>query len=296
MNEWTETKGKKPIPDDKFVWVRSIFGKGADAKKRYHHIPEGGVNEQIKLWHGAQDDRVIRCASPSQLVRCPRSVWLEFNEFPHLYEMGWGMKQRMLLGRLAENLFADQFADNGILVKHWQDDPGIEVEKFSVGEGDDYIEGVPDYMLKLDDTIVVSDAKTSRSDSFGYNPIEFEEITKDFNWYKYKVQLDAYFYLLIENKARLKEMNLPVPTHSHLFSYALDDGVVRREYLWETTEQDLKTVKRLIRIQNQAIKSKTIPDCTCGEDEMKFCKYAVIAPGKKVGESCCDIEITNKEK
>lgn len=295
MNEWKESWGKKnmakEIPADKFVWVRSIFGKGPHAREQYNHIPDGGVNQQIKDWHVKQDDRVIKCASPSNLVRCPRSVWFEVNGYNYINKMNWGTKQRLLLGRLAENLFAEQFKDNGILLKHWQDDPGVEVDKFSYGEGVDYIEGVPDYMLKLGDVVAVSDAKTSRSDSFGYNPIEFDELIKDFNWYKYKVQLDAYFYLLINNKDRLQEMNLPIPTHSHLFSYALDDGIVRREYLWETTKQDLKNVQRLIRIQNQAIKSSTMPDCTCSEGEMKFCKYAVIAKGKKVGESCCDINI-----
>ena len=119
----------KDVPKDKFVWVRSIFGKGPDAKKRYEHIPDKGMNEVIKDWQEDQPDRPLTHATPSRITTCPRVIWLEKKKVPAINEMTWAVKQRMLLGRLFEDQFAVQLKDQGLLLQHWKDNPGDEVDR-----------------------------------------------------------------------------------------------------------------------------------------------------------------------
>lgn len=282
---------KKTVGKDDYVWVRSIFGKGPDAKKRYEFIPSGGMNDVIKVWQDAQPEHPRDVASPSTITTCPRVIWLQNRNVPATNEMTWAVKQRMLLGRLFENQFAQQLDSQGILLKHWKDDPGEEVEKFVMGKGLEKNQGVPDYLLQLHDIVAVSDAKTSRSDSFGYIGFTEEEIFEDWGWYKYRLQLTDYFMLCHANKKWFEANNLPLPTHCHLFSYALDDGVVRREVTWEPTEHDKQEVLRLTRRYNEAVASPTMPECTCAESydnfDVKFCKYGELEPGKKTAEKCC---------
>lgn len=282
---------KKEIAPDQFVWVRSIYGKGPDAKKRYAHIPSEGVNDIIKSWQSKQPEHPRDIASPSTLLTCPRVAWLLNKGVAPINEITWAVKQRMMLGRIAENLFAEQFNDEGILLHHWRDDPGVEVEKFTMGEGVTLLQGVPDYLLQVGDDVVVSDAKTSRSDSFGYVGFTEQEIFEDWGWYKYRIQDTAYYMLLKANEDRLKAMGLPLPNKAHLFSYALDDGVVRREVMWTPTQEDIDTVIRLTRRYNEAVASPTMPECRCAEStdnfDVKFCKFGQVESGSKVADTCC---------
>lgn len=282
---------KKTIGKNDYVWVRSIFGKGPDAKKRYEFIPSGGMNDVVKVWQDAQPEHQRDVASPSTITMCPRVIWLQNRNLPPTNEMTWAVKQRMLLGRLFENQFAQQLGSQGMLLKHWKDDPGEEVEKFVMGKGLQKNQGVPDYLLQLHNIVAVSDAKTSRSDSFGYIGFTEEEIFEDWGWYKYRLQLTDYFMLCHANKEWFEVNKLPLPTHCHLFSYALDDGVVRREVTWEPTEHDKQEVLRLTKRYNEAIASETMPDCTCAESfdnfDVKFCRYGVLEDGKKIAGTCC---------
>lgn len=285
---------KKIVGDDDFVWVRSIYGKGPDAHKRYHFIPSGGMNKVIEDWHKKQEARIYDCATPSRITQCPRAVWLHNHGVEKLTTMGWGVEQRLLLGRAFEDKFAEQLHSEGLLIHHWKDNDGDVVDKFKSGTGIDRLEGVPDYLLKLN-LPTVSDAKTSRSDSFGYVPIEFEEAILDYNWWKYKVQLNAYFKLCIENKGWFTDRDFPLPEQCHLFSYALDDGIVRREFTWTPTSEDLSEVVFLTRRFNEAITASKMPDCTCrdmADGQMKFCPYGTYdKPGDKVCSDCCDPDL-----
>lgn len=292
---YKEAKPKKEIAPDAFVWVRSIYGKGPDAKKRYAHIPKEGVNNVIKEWQDKQPEHPREVASPSTITECPRVIWLLNHGAQPTNEMTWAVKQRLMLGRLAENLFAEQFADQGMLIKHWKDDPGDEVSKLHMGTGDDLIQGVPDYILQLGDKVAVSDCKTSRSDSFGYIGFSEDEIFSDWGWYKYRIQTTAYF-MLYNNMAFVENGKvLPQAEVCHLFSYALDDGVVRREVTWTPTQEDIATVKRLTRRYNQAVASPTMPECTCHESfdnfAVKFCKFGQVETGSKVAETCCNDDL-----
>jgi len=214
--------------------------------------------------------------------------------------MGWGMKQRMMAGRIFENLFAEQLKDAGLLLYHWKDDPGIEVEKFKRGEGIDFMEGVPDYLLKLGDKVAVSDAKTSRSDAFGYVPIGEPEIWTDWGYYKYRVQLTAYYMLCHANKEWFEKNNLPLPEVCHLFVYALDDGIVRREFTWTPTREDMENVVKFVRRFNAAVKAEVPPRCTCVDTfdgfDVKFCDYGVKEPSSKVATKCCGEELVKNVK
>lgn len=292
---------KKEIGPDSFVYVKSVFGKGPEAKERYNFIPNGGMNEMIKTWQDKQADRELTIATPSSILTCPRVLWYQKRGVPFLNEMTWAVKQRLLLGRLFENQFATILEDEGALLYHWKDDPGVEVEKFYMGEGESEMCGVPDYLVKLKDgTIAVSDAKTSRSDNFGYVPIEEDEVWKEWGWYKNKLQLTAYYMLCHNNSQWFSENGLQLPTHCHLFSYALDDGLVRREYTWIPTDEDINTVFEMKKRFNRAIQSETIPECTCAESndrfDVKFCRYGIVEEGKKIAEKCCDPELQNKVK
>lgn len=274
----------------KLQWVRSIYGSGSDAKQKYNYIP-GGMNTVIQDWHSKQPEREFICATPSRLMTCPRAVWLQVHGVKETNSMGWGTLQRMMLGRQLEDMFAMQLADEGILLEHWKDNPGDKIEPFKLGEGLDQLIGVPDYLLTIDNKVTISDAKTSRSDSFGYVPMNAPEIWTDTGWNKYRVQVNAYFMLYNANREKKAEQ-------CHLFSYALDDGVVRREVLWTPTEADLEEVKKYTRRFNAAMQAKDCPECTCGNDKsgfnIKFCRYGSVPPGSKIATSCCDDSLITK--
>jgi len=289
------------MSNSEFKWVRSIFGKGEDAAKKYHFIPDKGMNKVLKDWHSKQPEREFDCATPSRLTQCPRSVWLQTRGVERTNDIGWGTQQRMMLGRQLEDMFAMQLKDEGILLHHWKDNRGDEVLKFALGEGTSRLEGVPDYLLNLDGKPAVSDAKTSRSDSFGYVAIDAPEIWEDGGWYKYKIQVEAYYKLLHSDTGKrwLAENNLPLPEQCHLFSYALDDGIVRREVVWTPTARDLEVVDFYTERFNRAMSAKTAPDCTCTDNdgfEQKFCMYGIMEKGDKVCSTCCNDDLILKVK
>ena len=281
----------------KFHQVRSIFGTGKDRQdsiKRYNYIPTGGMNDVIKAYQDKQTDRPFVAASPSQATLCQRAVWLKKNGVPRTEEMTWALKQRLLLGRLFENQFAEEMADAGILLHHWKDDPGVEIEKFTYGEpgSPTYFEGVPDYLAMINGKVAISDAKTSRSDAFGYVPIDDFEIFTDGGWFKNRMQLTGYYILCHANPDKMAALGLPMPEACHLLSYALDDGVVRREVLWTPTQADIDKFLQYVRRFNAALKAEQCPDCTCDESlggfAIKFCDYGVKEPGDKIAKRCCD--------
>jgi hypothetical protein len=273
-----------------------IFGYGAtkeEAEEKYHYIPDGGMNQVIKDWHSKQPKRVVTGATPSSILTCPRVVWLKNKEVEFTNEMTWAVSQRLMLGRELENLFAQQLKDEGKLYYHWDDRPGIEVYRFEMGEGLDRLDGVPDYILNLESVPTVSDAKTSRSDSFGYVPIE--EPWTDWGWYKYRLQLTAYYMLCRANEWWFTEREIPLPEQCHLFSYALDDGVIRREYTWTPTTEDMDAVRKYVRRFNEAFASEGVPPCTCPESfdqfDVKFCPYGIKREGQKIADTCCSDEL-----
>lgn len=282
---------KKAGNPSEFKWVRSIYGKGEDAIKKYNYIPSDGMNAFLDEWHKKQPQRKYDVASPSRITTCPRVIWLKNHNVPIINDMGWGVKQRMMAGRMFEDLFASQLKDAGMLLHHWKDNPGDKVDKFVRGEGIDRLEGVPDYILQLN-KVAVSDAKTSRSDSFGYVPMYDPEIWTDWGYYKYRVQLTAYFMLCHANKEWFEKNKIPLPEICHLFVYALDDGIIRREFSWTPTKEDMENVVKFTRRFNGAVASKTMPSCTCVDTfdnfDVKFCDYGVKDKGTdKIAARCC---------
>jgi hypothetical protein len=277
-------------------------GKGVMAYNAVwgRYISDGLINDTIRDWQAKQPDRVQTVASPSTLKECPRVVWLKKHGYEPTNKLGWGKKQRFMLGRITENMIARQLDDEGHLLWHWKDDYAGESDKFTHGEGLDRLEGTPDLLIKLGDKVAISDSKTSRGDSFKYVPIEEDEIWEDPFWYKNKLQLTAYFMLAHWNKEWFERPEntanawtpLPLPEVCHLFSYALDDGIVRRELSWTPTNKDVAEVKRLVRRWNSAYQSETMPECTCEEDgSVIFCAYGIMPEGKNICTSCCDIKL-----
>lgn len=269
-------------------------------KEWLNYIPDSLTNQAIAAWHAKQPPREQVCASPSSILDCPRTVWLKYRK--HLEptnKMGWGKAQRLLLGRNFENQIAKQLDDAGVLLFHWKDDVAGESVKFGMGKGLTRLEGTPDLLLRLDTHIAISDAKTSRADSFGYLPIEAREIWQDYFWYKYKIQVTAYYLLCYANKDWFEQNKLPLPDLCHLFSFALDDGIVRREVAWQPSREDVEAVAFYTKRWNAAYMSEKLPECTCNERDGKgrlFCPYGIMEPGKKVCSSCCSEDLSKNIK
>lgn len=263
-------------------------------------IPSSGMNDVVRDWHAKQPQRVQTVASPSTLTECPRVVWLKKYKVAFTNDMGWGVKQRLMLGRIAENLFATQLKDEGKLLWHWADNFVGESVKFGMGEGLSRIEGTPDLLINLDGKVLISDAKTSRADSFAYVPID-DTVWEDELWYKYKLQVECYYLLAHKNKnwfdqpgtkdERGNYVRLPLPEACHLFSYALDDGVVKREFTWKPTQKTAAEIIHYANRWNKAYQSETMPACQCTETQTKFCSYSyefeTTRTCYKLGTKCC---------
>lgn len=288
-------------------------------------IPDGGINDIIKEYHDKKAPREQSVASPSTLTECPRVVWFKKHDIPRTNEQGWGQKQRMMLGRIAENLFADQLREAGKLLWHWKDDVPGESVKFGMGGGLSRLEGTPDLLINLDGKVLISDAKTSRADSFAYVPID-DTVWADELWYKYKLQVEAYYLLCHKNKGWFKKQyhkdnngnilvakvgkyagakiydrdELPPPEACHLFSYALDDGVVKREFTWQPTQKTAAEIIHYTNRWNKAYQSEDCPACQCTETQTKFCPFATeterTKSGYKLGIKCCGDELIKETK
>lgn len=273
-----------------------------------NHIPDGGINQVIADWHSKQPNREQSCASPSTLTECPKVVWYKKHKIPYTNEMGWGKKQRLMLGRITENLFAKQLQDEGKLLWHWKDDVAGESVKFEMGEGLTKISGTPDLLISLDGKVLISDSKTSRADSFAYVAID-DKVWEDELWYKYKLQVEAYYMLCHKNVEWFMEQGkydveenfhaLPLPEACHLFSYALDDGVVKREFTWTPTKETANEILGYVKRWNTAYQSETEPECECTETQTKFCSYGnqfeTTKSGYKLATACCASGLKEKQ-
>ncbi len=229
------------------------------------------------------------------------SGWFKKHKVAYTNDMGWGTKQRLMLGRIAENLFATQLKDEGKLLHHWADNYAGESVKFGMGEGLTRVEGTPDLLINLDGKVLLSDAKTSRADSFAYVPTN-ESVWGDELWYKYKLQVECYFMLCHKNKdwfqtpqpttlPRNMKRDLPLPEACHLFSYALDDGVVKREFTWQPTQKTASEILYYVKRWNTAYQSEEMPECKCTDTGTKFCNFAheftYTKTNYKLGAKCC---------
>ena len=135
------------------------------SKDQASYIHDGVINRAIERWQDKQPDRTATVATPSRLTTCPRVVWRTKEGVEPTNPMTWALKQRLLLGRTFENQIAEQLEEE--LLYHWKDDAEGESVKFSMGEGVYKVEGTPDLLLQLD-KVSISDAKTGRSDGYGY--------------------------------------------------------------------------------------------------------------------------------
>lgn len=290
---------------------------GVYKKQWAETIQDGAMNDAIASYHAKRPQREQDCATPSTLTDCPRVVWLRYKKkVDPKFPLKWGKAQRMLHGRVFENTIAEQLRESGNLLYHWRDNPdqAVPAVKFEMGEGNTRICGTPDLLLKIDDKVYISDAKTSMSKSFGYVPLTAEEAFEDYFWYKYKLQVTAYYLLALKNEdwfgkrwwfdlEDTRHESLPLPEACHLFSYALDDGVVRREFTWTPTKADADEVLKYTKRWNEAFNSETMPECTCYEFDgapMKFCYYQTeqmtTKTGAKLGISCCDDDLYKGEE
>jgi hypothetical protein len=261
-------------------------------KQQANYIHSGGINDYIQSWQDKQPERVQDCASPSSLMDCPRVVWRRKHKLPITNPKTWAFKQRLLLGRNFENMIAKQLADEGVLKHHWSDGNDGDAKPFEFGEGETRLKGTPDLLIELNNKIAISDAKTGRSDGYAWVPVD-KSVWEDKFWYKYKLQLTAYYILCHKNKDWFKEHKLPLPEICHLFSYAMDDGVIRREFTWKPNQKDASEVIYYSKRWNRAYSSKTEPDCTCDSKDAMFCPYSdldskyVTKKGKTLYERCC---------
>jgi len=281
------------MSDKKLQWVRSIYGDSTNGKQWHSFIPSGGVNDLLASWHSKQEERGYNICSPSKLYICPRVVWLATHGVPSTKKMGWGKRQRLLLGKAIENLIAQQMDDEGVLLYHWKDDFDLAGDSTLISE-EPYIEGTPDILFNMDGVVTLSDSKSARSDGMGYQPTTFEEWVKDPYNYKYFVQINAYYYLMHVNRTLLEDM-MPMPEQCHVFVFALDDGIVRRDFTWKPTRENLLEVERLAEQYAKALASPVMPPCKCKQMGLvKFCDYGT--GGKVVATDCCSDNLINQVK
>lgn len=262
------------------------------------HIEDGLVNRAIAEYHAKRPGRVQTCASPSTLTECPRVVWLKKHKVKPPIPLGWGKAQRMMQGRVFEDVIAKQLKESGNLLHHWSDNEEDEPVKFEMGEGENRIAGTPDLLIKEDDTVYISDAKTSMGKSFAYVPTTIPEVWEDYLWFKYQLQVETYYMLCHKNADWFKKNGLLLPNACHLFSYALDDGINRREFKWKATKDTAAKILYYAKRWNQAYASETMPACTCNEFDgtpKKFCYYVTkqeaTQSGYKLGVECCTDEL-----
>jgi hypothetical protein len=274
-----------------------------------NYIQDGLINRSIQKWHETRPDRQQDCATPSTLTDCPRVVWLKYKkQVKPAIPVGWGKQQRNLLGRQLESLIASQLKESGNLLWWWKDDVAGESVKFEMGKGLSRICGTPDLLIKLDDgKVAISDAKTSMGKAFGYVSVNTNEVFKDWFWFCKQLQVESYYMLCHKNKDWFenehlesgKLLSLPLPEACHLFSYALDDGIVRREFTWKPSREIASKILYYVNRWNKAFSSETMPDCTCLSDgegtPMKFCYYVqaqeTTKTGYKLGTKCCGEEL-----
>jgi hypothetical protein len=269
-----------------------------------NHIADSPINDAIANWHAKQPEREQDCATPSSMLDCPRVVWLKYrkNVKPPI-PLGWGKLQRMLHGRVFENTIAEQLKEDGKLLWHWRDDTPNQSVKFEMGKDLKRVCGTPDLLLKIDGKVLISDAKTSMGKSFAYVPLTAREAFEDYMWFKYQLQVETYYMLAQKNPEWFKENKLPLPELCNLFSYALDDGVVRRDFTWKPTQQTAAKILYYVTRWNKAYASEDMPDCTCQEFDgtpMKFCYYqteqVATKTGYKLGTRCCGGELYETTK
>lgn len=265
------------------------------------YIHDGLINRAMSAWHSNRPERVQTCATPSTMTDCPRVVWLRYKkQVPPPIPLGWGKLQRLLQGRVFEDVIAKQLEESGHLLYHWRDNEEDEAIKFEMGEDGSKVAGTPDLLLRLEDgTVVISDAKTSMAKSFGYVPVKSPDIWEDFLWFKYKLQVETYYMLCHKNREWFEKNGLPLPEKCHLFSYALDDGVNRREFIWSPSQETASKILYYVERWNKAFASETMPDCECDETQTKFCYYVTqqepTRTGYKLGVRCCDDSLEPKK-
>ena len=287
----------------KMVWGSSnnpdkALGK-AEAIKQYEYISDGFVNKSISQYYANEKQRKLDHPSPSSITACRRVIWLDNKDVKHTNVLTWAKQMRLSLGRLLEDNLAKIFMQNKSLLAYMDDNneqiilkkpvdgvlQELAVEKLQSKQFPG-LTGVFDFLLDINGTVVVSDAKTARSDSFGYVPIDEAEVFEDLGWRNRKIQLTGYYILCYENKDLFEKWGLPLPTACHLFSYALDDGVVRREYIWQPTQADVEEFGLYYQNFMLGFNSVEMPVCTCTDFDVKFCKYGIEKKGG-IYTSCC---------
>lgn len=263
-------------------------------KTNSNHIDDLFVHSIFCEWLKSRPPKKFEKISPSMIGHCARCMFYALKEVPQTTPPGLGNLATFEVGRWSEEAFGKVFKDQKVLVHHFRDDTikGKDAQ-FAAGN----MKGKPDFLLLLDNNLYVVDAKTQRSDSFGWTGTTQDELRESKK--EYWAQTLAYIWLLRKNADRLvKDFGVTPEQVANLkglvFFYSKDDGVVKRELLIDPTKGQLDWVEERANYLWGFIERNELPPCECEGWLIQYCNYGnpltreTNKQGKIVNTECCD--------
>ncbi len=263
-----------------------------------NHIDDLFIYRVFNKWLSERPKKEFEKISPSQIGHCARCMFYALKGIPQSTPPGLGTMATFEVGRWSESAFGQVFRDEGVLVHHFEDGKGGKNAPFAYKN----LKGTPDFLLRLDGDLYVVDAKTQRSDSFGWTGTSQKELMESKK--EYWAQTLAYVYLLRNNAERLiKDFGVTAEEVAKLrgliFFYSKDDGVVKRELLVDATPGQLDWVEERTNYLWGFVERNQLPPCECEGWLVQYCNYGNPATReankqkKVVNTECCDPSYIN---
>lgn len=266
--------------------------------REYHqnaaHIDNTVINPIFKDWLMTRPDKTYELVSPSSIGKCARCMFYHLKGVKQTTPPGVGSLATFEVGRFTEQAFGKVFADTKHLIHHFQDgDDDPKNQPFTYK----HVKGTPDFLLLIDGRVWVADAKTQRSDSFGWTGPSPQELIDDKK--EYWAQTLTYIWLLRNNAKRLKEQyGLTDEQIANIggivFFQSKDDGIVKREMILSPTDEQLKWVEDRSEFIWGFVERNELPPCECEGWLIGYCGFGnphtqtTSSTKKIINSECCD--------
>lgn len=235
--------------------------------------------DTLRTYITTKPDKIYTSLSPSSLGGCMRSHYWKVLGVPSTTPPNPGALVNFEVGHHWEQVLADAYESQGMLVKHFQDG----VDKFY--DEITHLGGTPDLLIKHNGELIIVDSKTVNSAYFRYAKIKsFDDWVKDNESYVY--QQVAYVYL-----ARKAGYDV----NRAILSFASkDDGYIGLEFEITVTDALIDKVVSRAKTLKGYLDRKELPPCECDGWKVGYCNYGnptTQAPNKKkkmVNTECCD--------
>ena len=261
--------------------------------KNSNHIDNIAIAPIFNDWLEKRPPKKFELISPSQIGHCARCMFFKLKGVPETTPPGLGTLATFEVGRWAEMAFGTVFKDQKVLIHHFLDgDKDPKNQPFAYKN----IKGTPDFLLLINGVLYVVDAKTQRSDSFGWTGTTQDELRDSKK--EYWAQTLTYILLLRKNADRLiKQFGVTKEQVDNLqgliFFFSKDDGVVKRELLVNPSPEQLQWVETRADWMWEFVKNDELPPCECEGWLIQYCNYGDIntretnKQKKIVNTSCC---------